>query len=194
MGKGGSSSSSSTQTANYDQRVAAEGEGLALGSGAAIITANEFGDNVAKAYQDLVNFAKDSLLSIQDAQEKGAALGEKALDTAAGSSQASLDAINSSNEKALNIAAESSQLSLAAINSSNEKALNALVNIGAGAADLVKTALEAVKATGQTALTKVAENQETNNPSSTSIYKELFPWVAVAAVALIAIFIFGRGK
>lgn len=173
-GKGTSESASSVSTtsANYDQRVAAEAEGIALGQGAAIVNVNEFGDNIAKAYLDLVNFAKGSLDSINEAQAKSMALGERAVDAAVETGQGALDYINKS----------------------NESALDAIVNIGARAAEIVKQALEAVKTQSQTALTTVAENQQEQNPASTSIYKDLFPWVAIAAVVLVALFIFRKGK
>ncbi len=201
MGKGGSSSSSTTEqtTQNFDQRVASEGGGLALGSGAAIVAptstynTNEFSDNVAKAYQSLVDFAAGSLSTVKEAQAKSIALGERAVDAAVETGQGALDYVNKSNVDALNAIVTIGQGAADYVNKSNVEALNAIVTIGQGAADIVKFALESVKTQGEVALTKVTENQQAQNPASTSIYKDLFPWVAIAAVALIAIFVFGKG-
>jgi hypothetical protein len=145
MGKGGSQSTSSNQTANYDQRVAAEGEGLALGAGAAIITQNEFGDNVSGAFKSLVDFATKSLDSIATSQEQNVAL--------------------------------------------NENTLNS-------AADIVKTALEAVKVSGQAALATVTANEQAQNPVSatTNSTTNITKYLIIGAVVLGLIFILKKGK
>lgn len=174
MGKSGSSSSSTTEntTANYDQRVAADGSGLALGSGAAIITENAFSDNVAKAYQALVDFASGALTTVKETQQQAVSLGERAV----------------------NSAVESSQNAIQATGESSSKALDTVLEIGQGAADLIKTALDAVKTQSEAALTKVAENQQAQNPASSSSYTEIIRWIVIGAVVIAALFIFLKGK
>ncbi len=55
-----SSSSTTTTTQQYDQRVGAEGGAIAIGSGAQISINEEFGSNVAQAFNQLISLARDA--------------------------------------------------------------------------------------------------------------------------------------
>ena len=70
MSKGSSSSSSAstTQTVNEDNRAAADNGGIALAKGAQLIQTDEFSDNVAKAFNQLIDLARDAGSVALDAQ------------------------------------------------------------------------------------------------------------------------------
>ena len=171
MAKGGSQSSSSTSTANYDQRVASE-DGVALGKDAILIVNEEFSDNVAKGFKDLVDFASRALETAEDTQKQSVELGEKALDAANKSGQGAVEAIGKSSDRALEVVA----------------------TITKGAGDIIGEALKTIKTSGQTALQTVAQNQQEQAKGPASVYTDLFPYLVVAAVVLVAIAIFGRKK
>lgn len=62
MGKGGSSSTSKTTTTTeqYDQRVLAETGSLAIGAGGEFTYTQEFGTEVANAFDSLIEFAEEA--------------------------------------------------------------------------------------------------------------------------------------
>lgn len=102
---GGGSSSSSTSTAttsteNYDQRVGAEGGGVALGQGATLQVSDQFSDNVARAFNQLVSLATDAGRLVM---ESNAGLQETTEKVLAANAQATRDAMEA-NAKAMQAA------------------------------------------------------------------------------------------
>jgi len=89
MSKSSSSSSSqaTTQTINEDNRTVADGESIALGKNAALQINNDFGDNVAKAFDKLINFASDAGQAVLDATEKSIQANENALNKVASTAE-----------------------------------------------------------------------------------------------------------
>lgn len=60
MAKSKSQSTVSTVTEQYDQRAVAEQGSIAIGGGSQVTYAPEFGDNVAAAFESLVDFAGEA--------------------------------------------------------------------------------------------------------------------------------------
>lgn len=58
--KSSSSSTNTTQTTTQDQKVSATDSAIALGQGAALNYTEQFPDNVAAAFGELIQFARDS--------------------------------------------------------------------------------------------------------------------------------------
>lgn len=56
----GSSSSTSTTTQQVDDRVTAEGQGIAVGGSGQLIVTDEFSDNVLDAFNNILDLAKNA--------------------------------------------------------------------------------------------------------------------------------------
>ncbi len=96
MSKGSSSSSSAstTQSVNEDNRAAADNGGIALGKNATLIQTDEFSDNVAKAFNDLISLAKDAGSVAVEAQTAAMQNAEAALNKLAQQSSDALTAVS----------------------------------------------------------------------------------------------------
>lgn len=166
MAKGGSSSSessstSSTSTSNYDQRVGAEGGGVALGQGATLQVTDQFNENVARAFNELVSLARDAG---QLVLESNAGLQETTEKVLEANTQAAKDAM-AANERAINAALEK------------------LDTQSARSTEISKSTLSAVT-------TQLSNQQK----GSTTIYTDIFPYVAAGIIGIVAIFIFLNAK
>ena len=173
MSKGGSSSSessstSSTATSNYDQRVGAEGGGVALGQGATLQTTDQFSDNVAKAFNQLVSLATDAGRLVMESNSGLQATTEKVLSANA-----------QTTEKALNASAQSARDAMDATAKAMQAALDKVDTQGQRSTDISKSTIDAE--------TKQLDRQRTG---SSTIYTDIFPYVAAAIIGIVAIFIF----
>ena len=177
MAKGGSSSSessstSTTSTSNYDQRVGAEGGGVALGQGATLQTTDQFSDNVAKAFNQLVNLATDAGRLVM---ESNAGLQRTTEDVLAANTETTRSATDAS--------AKAMQAALDANAKAMQAALDKVDTQGQRSTDISKSTIDAV--------TKQLDRQQTG---SSTIYTDIFPYVAAAILGIVAIFIFLNAK
>lgn len=76
-----SSSSAETKSVQEDNRVVGEGNATVLGKNA--IINNEFSDNVANAFTELISLAREAGSAIVDTSMRAVTSNEKALDTVA---------------------------------------------------------------------------------------------------------------
>lgn len=166
MAKGGSSSSessstSSTSTSNYDQRVGAEGGGVALGQGATLQVTDQFNENVARAFNELVSLARDA--------------GQLVLESNAG--------LQETTEKVLMANTQAAKDAMAANERAISAALEKLDTQSARSTEISKSTLSAVT-------TQLSNQQK----GSTTIYTDIFPYVAAGIIGIVAIFIFLNAK
>lgn len=119
MSKGGESSSESTSTTstqtttqNYDQRVGAEGGGLALGSGASLKFEQQFSPEVANAFRQLIDFAKDAGAAVIESQNQALKAAEKSQDKALTAVRDSQAQALANAEKTLNLVSAQSNKAL----------------------------------------------------------------------------------
>lgn len=145
-----SSTSTSTTTEQYDQRVGAESGGVALGQGASLSISEQFPENVAKAFNELINLARGA--------------GELIINSNENLQEATKNALIS-NEKVL-------QLALEKVGAQ-----------GALSADVSKNTTEA--------LTKLLETQ---GKGASTIFTDLFPYIAAGIIGLVAIVIYLNTK
>ena len=151
-GKSQSSSSTTTQTTTqqYDQRVGAEGGAVALGQGASLSINEQFPENVAKAFNELINLARDA--------------GELIINSNQNLQEVTKNAL-ASNEKTVQMALEK---------------VNAQGRISA---DVSKNTTEAL-----------AKLLETQGKGASTIFTDLFPYIAAGIIGLVAIVIYLNTK
>lgn len=152
---GSSSESSSpttttTTTQQYDQRVGAEGGAVALGQGASLSVQEQFPENVARAFNELINLARGA--------------GELIINSNENLQEATKNAL-ASNEKAL-------QLALEKVGAQ-----------GAISADVSKSTTESL-----------AKLLETQTKGASTIYTDIFPYIAAGIIGLVAIVIYLNAK
>jgi len=98
MGKGSSESNTTSQssTTNADQRVAAEGSGVAIGAGAQYspVYTNEFSQGVATAFKQIIDFSAGALSGASDLIAKALAINENTVNTAAASTDKTIAGVN----------------------------------------------------------------------------------------------------
>ena len=165
MSKGGSSSSESTSststkttTENYDQRVGAEGGGVALGSGASLKIEQQFGPEVANAFRQLIDFAKDAGAAVIESQNQALEAAQKSQDKA-------LAAVRESQDQTLTAVKDSQALALA----NAEKTLNLVSSHSSKALETVSARLE---------------NQE--QPQK-NFFNSIFPYLVAVGVVIMVV-------
>jgi hypothetical protein len=87
MSSGKSESSSSTSTSNQDNRVGADNGALALGQGAQLQINEDFPDNVALAFNKLIELAQGAGSIVQDSSKSNQSLTEAAIQALAAQRQ-----------------------------------------------------------------------------------------------------------
>jgi methionine-rich copper-binding protein CopC len=172
MSSGSSESSSSTSTSTttnqYDQRVGAEAGAVALGQGASLSYNEQFPENVSKAFNELINLARDAGKLIINSNENLQEATKRSLE---------------SNEKTLQMALEkiSAQGAISADVSkkTTEKLAGLLETQGKGASTITE---------------KIAGLLETQGKGASTIYTDIFPYIAAGIIGLVAILIFYKSK
>lgn len=98
---GGSKSSSSQSSSQQDNRVGAEGEALAIGSGADVVIdqSSAFSAEVSQAFQELINFGSTALETV-----------ESSIDTIGQTSKDALQAVQATSSSSIERLAETRQL------------------------------------------------------------------------------------
>jgi hypothetical protein len=170
-GKSQSSSSTTTQTTTqqYDQRVGAEGGAVALGQGASLSINEQFPENVAKAFNELINLARDA--------------GELIINSNQNLQEVTKNAL-ASNEKTVQMALqEVTKNALASNEKTVQMALEKVNAQGRISADVSKNTTEAL-----------AKLLETQGKGASTIFTDLFPYIAAGIIGLVAIVIYLNTK
>jgi hypothetical protein len=128
-----SSSSSSQTTTSEDNRVGAEGGGIALGKGSSVTISQSFGPEVAAAFNRLITLAEGAGKLVYDITQQSNSLSTKALDAGATAQKTTTDA-----------------------------------------------------------LSKITDQLDKTQKGGTTIFADLFPFIAAGIIAVVAIFGFGK--